>query len=318
MAIKRKGVDISEHNGNVDFKDLKAAGVEFVIIRCGFGSDYKSQDDEEFNSNVEKAEAAGMPYGVYLYSYANTLEKAQSEADHVLRLIKGKNPLYGVWFDAEDKIMPTNKELLTDICVKFCDTVEKAGYYVGIYATLSWFNNRFENKRIARFDKWVAQWNESCTYKGAYGIWQFTDKLSIDGKGFDGNYAYKDYPSIIKGLNAPLKAEKTIEELAQEVLAGLHGDDDVRRKSLGDKYDAVQKRVNEIKAQEKKAQAIKKGDKVKLSSKAVVYGTKQKFDSWVYKSTLYVRDIKGARAVISTNKTGDVTGAVDKKYLTKI
>lgn len=316
MAIKRKGVDISTWNGDVNFKELKAAGVEFVIIRCGFGSDYKDQDDERFEQNVKKADEAGMPYGIYLYSYANTLSKAESEAAHVLRLLKGKNPLYGVWFDAEDKIMPANKELLTDICVKFCDTVEKAGYYVGIYATLSWLNNRFENKRIERFDKWVAQWNTTCDYKGAYGLWQFTDSLKIGGKNFDGNYAFKDYPKIIKGMNGT--KEKTIEELAQEVLKGLHGDDDVRRKSLGAKFEAVQKRVNEIKAQEKKAQEIKAGDKVKLSSNATIYGTSRRFDLWVYSSTFYVREIAGSRVVLSTRRDGRVTGAVNKKYLTKI
>lgn len=314
MAIKRKGVDISTWNGDVDFEALKAAGVEFVIIRCGYGSDYKDQDDERFEENVKKANAAGLPYGVYLYSYANTLGKAESEAAHALRLLKGKKPLYGVWFDAEDKIMPANKELITDICVKFCDTLEKAGYYAGIYATLSWFNNRFDSRRIARFDKWVAQWSATCDYRGEYGLWQFTDSLRIGGKTFDGNFAYKDYPAIIKGLNKAVEPEKSIDELVQEVLDGLHGDDAARRKSLGSKFSAVQAKVNEYYAAKKN---IKKGDKVKLTSKAVVYGTTTRFASWAYKSTFYVRSIDGARAVIAPKLSGDITGAVDKKYLIK-
>lgn len=310
----KKGVDISTWNGNVDFNELKKAGIEFVIIRCGYGSDIKDQDDERFLQNVEKAEKCEMPYGVYLYSYANTLEKAKSEAAHTIRLLKGKKPLYGVWYDVEDAIMPKKKELLTDICVTYCDMLEKAGYYCGIYATVSWLNDRFESKRIARFDKWVAQWNNRCTYKGEYGIWQYTDCLTIGGKAFDGNYAYKDYPAIIGGLNEPLKAEKSIDELAQEVLDGKHGDGAERKKSLGDQYEAVQKRVNEIL---KAKTALKKGDIVKLSKNAVVYGKKIKFASFVYSSKLYVRDIDGSRVTISTQKSGDITGVVDKKYLIK-
>ena len=208
--------------------------------------------------------------------------------------------------------MPKKKELLTDICVTYCDMLEKAGYYCGIYATVSWLNDRFESKRIARFDKWVAQWNDRCTYKGEFGIWQYTDCLTIGGKAFDGNYAYKDYPAIIGGLNAPLK--KSVDELAQEVLDGKHGDGAERKKSLGGQYEAVQKRVNEIL---KAKTALKKGDIVKLSKNAVVYGKKIKFASFVYSSKLYVRDIDGNRVIISTQKSGDITGVVDKKYLIK-
>ena len=68
--MKQLGVDISEHNGSVDFSILQNAGVQFVILRCGFGSDYTNQDDARFKENVQKAEAAGMPWGAYLYSYA--------------------------------------------------------------------------------------------------------------------------------------------------------------------------------------------------------------------------------------------------------
>lgn len=88
MAIK--GVDISEMNGSVDFSALKNAGVQFVIIRCGFGSDYTNQDDKRFAENVKKAEAAGMPWGAYLCSYATTNAMAKSEAQHTLRVLNGK------------------------------------------------------------------------------------------------------------------------------------------------------------------------------------------------------------------------------------
>ena len=203
MAIK--GVDISEHNGSVNFSTLKNNGVEFVIIRLGYGSNYTNQDDKRFAENVKKAEAAGMPWGAYLYSYAKNTSMAKSEAEHALRLLKGKTPLYGVWYDVEDPQLSGVDVVATS--QTFCDAMEDAGYYAGIYASLSWLNGSLNSSKLDKYDKWVAQWNSSCTYKKAYGIWQYTDKLVIGGKNFDGNWAYKDYPSIIKAMNGETEEE---------------------------------------------------------------------------------------------------------------
>ena len=203
MAIK--GVDISEHNGSVNFSTLKNNGVEFVIIRLGYGSNYTNQDDKRFAENVKKAEAAGMPWGAYLYSYAKNTSMAKSEADHALRLLKDKTPLYGVWYDVEDPQISGVDVVATS--QTFCDAMENAGYYAGIYASLSWLNGSLNSSKLDKYDKWVAQWNSSCTYKKAYGIWQYTDKLVIGGKNFDGNWAYKDYPSIIKAMNGETEEE---------------------------------------------------------------------------------------------------------------
>ena len=203
MAIK--GVDISEHNGSVNFSTLKNNGVEFVIIRLGYGSNYTNQDDKRFAENVKKAEAAGMPWGAYLYSYAKNTSMAKSEAEHALRLLKSKTPLYGVWYDVEDPQLSGVDVVATS--QTFCDAMENAGYYAGIYASLSWLNGSLNSSKLDKYDKWVAQWNSSCTYKKAYGIWQYTDKLVIGGKNFDGNWAYKDYPSIIKAMNGETEEE---------------------------------------------------------------------------------------------------------------
>lgn len=201
MAIK--GVDISENNPVVDFEKLKAAGVKFAIIRCGYGSDYANQDDSRFLENVRKAKAAGIPYGVYLYSYALNVAEARSEAAHTLRLLKQiDRPAYGVWFDMEDGDgykarmgMPSNNTLV-EICDTYCRELQNAGFYVGIYASLSWFNSKLNDSRLDKYDRWVAQWNATCDYKKPYGIWQYTDKLMVGGYPFDANWAYKDYPTI--------------------------------------------------------------------------------------------------------------------------
>ena len=242
-----KGVDISVHNGDVNFSELKKAGIEFVIIRCGYGQDRTKQDDKEFKRNVEKCVMNGMPYGVYLYSYANSVEKAKSEAAHVLRLIDGTKPAYGVWYDVEDPIHSHDKKLLTDCVVAFCEIIEKAGYYCGVYSSLSWFNTRFDS-RIDKYDKWVAQWSKECTYQKPFGMWQFTDKLKIGGRTFDGNYAYKDYPKII-GINITSETtKKSVDEIAVEVLNGVWGNGSERKRKItqaGYDYTAIQKRVNE-------------------------------------------------------------------------
>lgn len=192
-----KGVDISYANGDVDFNSLKKAGIGFVIIRCGFGGDWAHQDDAQFEANVKKANTFSVPCGVYLYSYAKNQQMAQSEAEHVLRVLNGRKPAYGVWYDVEDPQI-SSCDLVSN-CVTFCKAIEEAGLYCGIYSMLAWLENKLDDPRLDKYDKWVAQWNKTCDYKKPYGIWQYTDNLVIGGKTFDGNISYKDYPSITEG-----------------------------------------------------------------------------------------------------------------------
>lgn len=203
--MSKKGLDVSKHNGIVNWQAVKNAGYgDFAIIRCGYGSDYAKQDDGQFLNNVKACENLGIPYGIYLYSYALNTNDALSEVDHVLRLVKncGKNFKYGIWFDMEDAEgykktngMPSNSTLV-DICYTFCEKIENAGYYAGIYASLSWLNNQLADSKLDRFDKWVAQWNNTgCTYNKTYSIWQYTSDLNIGGKRFDANELKRDFAS---------------------------------------------------------------------------------------------------------------------------
>ena len=97
--ILKRGIDVSAHQGDINWEKAKAAGVEFAIIRCGFGSDIKEQDDGKFQRNVSECERLEIPYGVYLYSYADSMEKARSEARHTLRMLNGRKPDYPVFYD---------------------------------------------------------------------------------------------------------------------------------------------------------------------------------------------------------------------------
>ena len=182
------GIDVSAHNGKIDWEKVKKEGINFVIIRCGFGQDRESQDDKYFEYNISECERLGIPYGVYLYSYALDENSAISEAEHVLRLIEGHNPEYGIWLDMEDADgykqengMPSN-ETLINICVTFVEKIKEKGYKdVGIYASLYWWNNQLNNPKLDMYDKWIAQWNDSCTYKKDFVMWQYTSQGRVDG-----------------------------------------------------------------------------------------------------------------------------------------
>ena len=134
----RKGIDVSEHNGIIDWAQVKASGIDFAIIRCGYGMDQTDQDDKQWLRNVTECERLGIPYGVYIYSYATNTDRAKSEAEHVLRLIQGRNLSYPVYFDMEDE--STEKADHAAIAQMFCNTIKNAGYAVGVYANTSWWN----------------------------------------------------------------------------------------------------------------------------------------------------------------------------------
>ena len=181
------GIDVSSHQGRISWAEVKNAGIDFAIIRCGYGQDISSQDDYMFIRNVLECERLGIPYGVYLYSYALTESDAYSEANHALRLIKGHNPTLGVWIDIEDADgykqkygMPSN-ETLTNIASIFCDSLNENGYKTGIYASYSWLINQLSSPKLDKYDKWVAQWNDSCSYDKKYIMWQYTSKGKVDG-----------------------------------------------------------------------------------------------------------------------------------------
>lgn len=209
----KRGVDISSSNGDVDIQKIKDAGYDFVMIRCGYGSDIKSQDDSQFENNVRKCERLGMPWGAYLYSYALTVDEAKSEAEHAMRLLKGKKPTFPIAFDMEDADgykaqhgMPSNAKLV-EICKTFLGRIKNAGYYPMLYAGLSWLINQLDDSSLLNsYDVWAAQWNSTCDYSGkTLGMWQyggsvnFIESNSIPGVGIiDKNKSYYDYPAIIK------------------------------------------------------------------------------------------------------------------------
>ncbi len=179
--VLANGIDVSYAQGKIDWSKLKDK-VDFAIIRCGFGGDYTNQDDSQWLNNVRGCEKYGIPYGVYLYSYATTVEKAKSEAKHVLRLIKGKKFDFPVFLDLEEEqIRRLGKAKILEISKTFCYEIEKAGYVFGTYSNKNWFTNYLTDPWYDSKIKWLAQYYKQVTYQGSYHIWQYSSSGKLDG-----------------------------------------------------------------------------------------------------------------------------------------
>lgn len=219
-----KGVDISCWNVGVNYELLKKSGIEFAIIRTGYGSDYPGQQDKLLEHHITGCENAGIAWGVYHYSYARDRNGGVEEANHCLRLLKGRKPAYGVWYDMEDN--STLGGDLAGAAEAFCATVEASGLYVGVYSSVSWFNNYLTAAVFDRYDKWVAQYYTVCQYKKSYGIWQRSNNLVIGGVTFDENLAYKDYPTLTKENSGTAVVKKNaksrvLQTLENEITRGF-------------------------------------------------------------------------------------------------
>lgn len=212
-----KGIDISKHNGNIDFNKLKG-NVDFVMVRTSFGF---FNEDSKYKEYITGLENVGIPYGLYHYSYARNLDEAKKEADGFLNIAKQYNPSYPLVIDMEDTDgwkasngNPSN-DMYVQICEYFCKRVEEAGYYAMIYANKNWFENKLNDSRLDRFDKWLAQWSSKPTYNKPFGMWQYTsdgNMLGISGR-VDMNIAYKDYKAIINASTPTQPIEKAGDQI---------------------------------------------------------------------------------------------------------
>ncbi len=263
----KKIIDVSYHNGNIDWVKVKQSDEIFgAIIRCGYGDDLTSQDDKKFTANVEGCLKNNIPFGVYIYSYATTTKQAESEARHALRLCeKYKNKMaFPIYYDIEEK---GTEKGATERARIFANILTAKGYKVGIYASLYWWNNYL--KGLNEYSKWVARYSNIKPPINNMDIWQYTScgKVSgIMGK-VDFNYLYKEFEAT-KPETATEKPKTTTEkksnsEIAAEVLAGKWGNGVYRKNKLteaGYNYNEIQKIVNEIISPKLEIYTVKKGD----------------------------------------------------------
>lgn len=195
-----RGIDVSKWQGNIDWNRVKASGVDFAILRAGYGS-VSSQKDPTFEDNYQNAKAAGIPVGAYHYSYAKDIAGAKREAQTFLEWIKGKQFEYPVVFDIEESATYNlGRNTVSEIIKTFCSIVEAAGYYVSVYTNKNWLDHVVSDEVKSKYDTWLAQWTSTPSYIGPYGMWQYTSSGVVDGISgrVDMDIAYKNYPEIIK------------------------------------------------------------------------------------------------------------------------
>lgn len=183
-AVKR-GMDVSYWQGLINWERVKADDIDFAILRCGYVKTLgRPQVDQQWKRNAQECERLGIPYGVYIYSYAKTVEAAKAEADHVINTLKGFSPTYPVYFDLEEKSLEStsNRMLLANMASAFCDKIAAAGYTPGIYANTNWWNNYLTDPVFDQWERWVAQYNSKCSYtRGSYRLWQCSASGKVDG-----------------------------------------------------------------------------------------------------------------------------------------
>lgn len=184
-----RGVDVSKFQGTIDWNAVKADGIDFAIIRCGYrgyGSG-KLVEDSTFRQNIQGATAAGLKVGVYFYSQAINEEEAVEEASMVLSLVGGYSLPMGVYYDTEqvgtdvgraDGISAAQR---TACAVAFCETIRNAGYTAGVYSYASWFYNALNFANISKYRIWIAQYRDTLSFSYRYNIWQYTSKGSVKG-----------------------------------------------------------------------------------------------------------------------------------------
>lgn len=199
--MELKGIDLSYSNGKVDWNKIKAHGIDFAIIRMGYGIDNPNQVDKQFDVNYQGAKSVGIPIGAYHYSYAYSVEEAEKEAQFALKLLRGKKFEYPIFYDIEeDGHVKLPKSLCSDIVRTFCNILEKQNYWAGVYSFDSFFFNNLEENIPLRYTAWVARTSGEPRYCTNYALWQNSWKGSIPGSSAetDTNICYEDFETLIK------------------------------------------------------------------------------------------------------------------------
>lgn len=301
-----KGIDISKFQNGIDINTIKNAGFDFVILRAGYtgyGDATSKAKDPCFENFYSQAKKVGLGVGAYWFSIATSYQKGVEEANWMYNnCLKGKQFEYPIYIDVEDDtgnrkwLRNAGKNATTQGIKGFCETLEKLGYYVGIYASdISGFKDMMNINELTNYDKWVARYGSKPQYVTNYGMWQYTSSGRINGynANLDMNEAHKDYPLIIKNaklngfskeiqnttISTHPQVAKSIEELADEVIAGKWGNNPERKNRLtqaGYNYNEVQAIVNKklgLNNTQTEAQyyTVKIGDN--LTKIAKMYGT---------------------------------------------
>lgn len=196
------GIDVSKWNKEIDWESVRAAGVDFAIIRCGYRGSKTGAlvEDPYFKKNVEGAEAAGIKVGIYFFTQATNEIEAVEEASMALMLCRNYKLALPIFIDTEGaggsgRADGLGVETRTAVCEAFCRTIENSGFNAGVYASKNWFINNLSTENLSDYTIWLAQYSRAATYDGRYDLWQYTSAGTIDGieTRVDLNMCYKDF-----------------------------------------------------------------------------------------------------------------------------
>ena len=184
-----RGIDVSKFQGSIDWNAVKADGITFAIIRCGYRG-YGSGalvEDSTYRANIRGAINAGLKVGVYFYSQATNEAEAVEEASMVLSLVSGYSLPLGVYYDTEKVAGDTGRAdtisaaQRTACAVAFCETIRNSGYSAGVYSYASWFYNSLNFANISKYNTWIAQYRDTLSFSYKYNIWQYTGSGHVNG-----------------------------------------------------------------------------------------------------------------------------------------
>ena len=287
MSKILNGIDVSTYQGNINWDKVKSK-IDFAIIRCGYGSDIASQDDNQFARNVSECERLNIPFAVYLYSYATSESMIDSEVAHALRLI-GKHKPFRVYIDMEDKsTVHLGKATLTSFAKRFCEAVKAKGFAVGVYGNQNWFQNYLDVKALhdSGYSIWCAKYStEKPNIAAEYDIWQYSSSGSVDGISgrVDMNRMYNDIRNV-------KETPKTETKVTEEVYVVKSGD---TLSGIAKKYNTTYKVLAEYNGIAN-PNLIHPGQKIKIPTTTAVK--------------------KDPEVVTYTVKKGDTLSAIAKKY----
>lgn len=240
-----KGIDVSHWQGIIDWTAVKNDGVDFAIIKAG-GSDKGFYKDSKFEQNYNNAKAAGISVGAYYFvgKLCKSREAGVADAKRFIDILKGKQFEYPVFIDFEAPDT-TDKAGNTDAVIAFCEVMENAGYFVGVYASeISGFNDRLDDSRLQHISHWVARYGKKpATNANVFHIWQYSSKGSVTGinGNVDMDTSYVDFETVIKNNYLNGFIDKAGEKLTNYQVAAkiIKGEWDIEDASAY-KYDATQ------------------------------------------------------------------------------
>lgn len=346
---KIKGIDVSEHQGVIDFNRVKKDGIEFVILRSSYG---KNTVDKYFNSNVQKAKSAGVKiHGIYHFSYALSVKDAIAEAEFCVKTLKNaglENDVI-VFFDLEyDSVnyakrhgVTIDRAKCTQFTVNFCNRIRDLGYQPGVYCNLDYYNNMYNSGSLNAYKLWIASWGAEPKMNYDYYQYSSTGKVGGINGNVDMNYfVSRDTtnsltPSKPTTESKPSTPKISVEEAARGCIEGKYGNGEERKEkiaAIGLSYDEVQTRVNEILQNGNQKTAYAKYQDLSYSGTYTVMATalNSRYIPGVITNDNVVEVLKRGTTVQNYGyytpvngkiwlyiQHGDQTGYVLKDYLTK-